>query len=224
MEQNFKPITKQLVIAMIILSSVTVLSLGIRRVRFCIYRADIVEPAPSDHLSDIEDQSQPKQLFNTDEEPDYYPEDSYIADAEPDPEYTDESVWNEQTPSNDYSEAQADSGKKDKSFKGDYAKVKDSKGLKKISLGNHENLYLTKDGEYWYVNDQPGGKITKMQVEIDDGTGELIAVNGGYYAKQEPQRIPIGENEDIYLTDEGQAWYVSEQPDGETVKMQVQMD
>ena len=62
-----------------------------------------------------------------------------------------------------------------------------------------------------------------MQVEILN-TGELIAVNGTYYADKEPHRIPISDNEDIYLTDEGQAWYVSEQPDGDTLKMQVQLD
>jgi len=113
-----------------------------------------------------------------------------------------------------------------KSFKGDYAKSKGSKGLEKISLSDHEELYLTGEGEYWYVSEQPDGKTTKMQVQIDDATGDLIAVAGGEYSKaggsQETQRIPVGEYENIYLTGEGEAWYTSETPDGEDVKVQLQ--
>ena len=59
---------------------------------------------------------------------------------------------------------------------------------------------------------------------MNDYTDELIAVGVGFYAKQEPYRIPMSDNEDIYLTDKGEVWYVSEQPDGDTLKMQVQID
>lgn len=227
MEQNLKPITKQLIIAAFILTLVTALSFGIRQVRFSTYRADSSRSTSSVRPSDTEDQLQPEQPLYAGAESDYYPEDSYITDTEDDPQDTEESFWDEQALANEYAEAKTDVGKtfsKTKSFKGDYAKVKDSKGLKKISLSDYENLYLTKEGEYWYVSKEPDGEVTKMQVQIDDGIGELIVVGGGSYAKQDPQRIPIGEREDIYLTDEGEAWYVNEQSDGETVKVQVQMD
>ena len=227
MKQNIKPITKQLIIGAIILSSVTILSFGIRQARFSAYRADIVEPTPYARPSVIEDRHQPEQHIDTKAEPEYYQQDSYIVDDEHDSQYADVSGWNEEMSAGDSLEEHTDSIKydkaisKSKSFKGDYAKSEGKKGLTKISLNDHENLYLTKEGEYWYVSDQPDGSTTKMQVKFDDYTGELIAVGGGYYAKQEPQRIPLSDNEDIYLTDEGEAWYVSEQSNGETVKVQV---
>ena len=229
MQQKFKPITKQLIIAALILVSVTVLSFGIRQVRFHVHRADSGEPIPSARSSNITGQSKPQKLLKVDAEPEYYCEDSYMADDDPDPKDTDESFWDEQELADEYVEAKTDLGKKDKgskdkSFKGDYAKVKGSKSLEKISLSDHEDLYFSKEGEYWYVSEQPGGQTTKMQVKIDDYTGELIAVDSGYYAKQDPHRIPMSDYEDIYLTDEGETWYVSEQPDGDTLKMQVQID
>jgi hypothetical protein len=230
MKQNIKPITKQLIIGAIILSSVTILSFGIRRVRFSKYRADIAEPIPSARPSDIEDQPQPEQQLDAKAELDYYQEDSYMVHAEPYPGYSDKSDRDEYVSSDEYYEENTDSINYDKavlkteSFKGDYAKAEGKNDLQKISLGEHEDLYLTKEGEYWYVSKQPDGSTTKMQVKINDDTGKLIAVGGGYYAKQEPYRIPMSNDEDIYLTEQGEAWYVSEQPDGETVKMQVQMD
>jgi len=230
MKQNFKPITKQLIIAVIILSSVTVLSFGIRRIRFSAYRADSSHSIPSASPSDNEDRTQPKQPLYTDAESDYYPEDSYIADTESDPQDTEESFWDEQVSSEDYSEENTDSVKYDKtafktkSFKGGYAKSVGKNGPRTISISDYENLHLTEEGEYWYVSKEPGGEVTKMQVQIDGNIGELIVVGGGSSTKQNPQRIPMGEYENIYLTDEGEAWYVNEQPDGETVKMQVQPD
>jgi len=230
MVQNIKPITKQLIIGAIILSSVTILSFGIRQVRFSAHRADIAEPAVSVRPSNIEDQSQPEQQLTAKAELDYYQEDAHTVDAEHDPEYSDNSYWNEYVSSDDYSEENTDSVKYDKdalkteSFKNNYVKAEGKKDLQKISLSDHEDLYLSEEGEYWYVSKQPDGSTTKMQVKIDDYTGEFIAVGGGYYAKQEPQRIPIGEREDIYLTDEGEAWYVNEQPDGSTTKIQVPID
>ena len=94
MEQNMKPITKQLVIAAFILTSVTVLSFGIRRVRLGAYRADTGESTPSAHPTDTEDQSQPEQPLNANAKPDYYPDDSYTVDTEPDPQYADAWDWN----------------------------------------------------------------------------------------------------------------------------------
>ena len=64
MEQNFKPITKQLAIAAFILTLVTVLSFGIRQVRLSAHRADTGESTPSARSSDPENQPQPEQPIN----------------------------------------------------------------------------------------------------------------------------------------------------------------
>jgi len=234
MKQNFKPITKQLAIAALILSSITILSFGIRQVRFNTYRADIVEFTPSACPSDTEDHSQPEQHLDAKAASDYYPADSYTIDAEPDQQHANASDWQEQAPFDDYSEAQNKSDEsvkavsKAKSFKDDLAKTKGSKSLEKISLSDHEDLYFSKEGEFWYVSKEPDGSTTKMQVQVDKVTGELTAVDGGYYAKSEGSldlhRIPMSDNEDIYINKEGQAWYVSEQPDGSTAKIQLKPD
>ena len=233
MEQNIKPITKQLLIAVFILTLVTALSFGIRQVRFGAYRANIAKSIPSARPSDAEGQHQPKQPFNTDAEPDYYQDDPYTVDDEQDLQYADASDWVEEIPTDNNSEERTDSVKqkkaafKTKSFKGDYAKSKGSKGLEKISLGDNENIYITEKGEAWYVSKETDGSTTKMQVQIDN-RGEMTAVGGGNYAKsggsQGPQRISVSDNEDIYFTDEGEAWYVSEEPDGSTAKVQLEED
>jgi len=243
MEHNMKPLTKQLAIAALILTSVTVLSFGIRQVRFSIYRANTIEnpiiadtgeSAPSARTSDPKDQSQPKQPLGANAEPDYHPADSLAVNTKPDPQYANASDWDEEAPPDDYSKAHTDSGKQGKavsrakSFKGDYAKAKGSKKLEKISLGDNEKLYITGGGELWYVNKQPEGKAVKMQVQIDNNTGEMNIVGGGDYARSEGskglQRISVGDREDLYMTGEGQLWYVSEQPDGSTAKMQLQTE
>ena len=234
MKQNIRPITKQLLIAAFILTLVTALSFGIRKVRLGTYRADTSQPSPSTLSSDNENRSQPKQPLYADAESDYYPEDSYIADAEPDPQDTEESFWDEQITSDDYSEENTDSGKYDKtafktkSFKSGYAKSVGKNGPQQIFMSDSENIYITEKGEAWYVSEQPNGSVSKMQVQVDDYTGDITLIGGGYYSKSEgsqgPQRIPMGEYENIYLTDEGEAWYVSEQPDGSTAKVQVQPD
>ena len=230
MEQNFKSITKQLVIAAFILATVTVLSFGIRRVRFGAHRADTGESTPSAHLSDTEDQSQPEQSLNADAELD----DSYTVDAEPDPQYTDASDWDEQAPSDDYSEEHTDSAKSGKtfsntkSFKGGYAKSEGKKSLQTISLGDNANIYLTEKGEAWYVSKEADGSTSKMQVQVDGIAGDITLIGSGYYGKSEgsqgPQRISMSDNADIYLTDKGETWYVSEQADGSTTKVQLEED
>lgn len=234
MKQNFKPITKQLAIAALILTSVTVLSFCIRQVRFSAHRVDSGQSFPSVSSSNPEDQSQPEQSPKAYAEPAYYPAVSHIADAETDPQNTEESFWDEQVTFDDYSEKYSNSDKAGKavsvtkSFKDNYAKAKDSKGLEKISLSDNEDLYFSEEGEFWYVSKGPDGSTTKMQVLIDDDTGELTAVDGGYYAKSEGSqdfhRISMSDNEDIYISEEDEAWYVSEQPDGTTVKMQLPTD
>lgn len=234
MKQNFKPITKQLAIAAIILTSATVLSFCIRQIRFSAHRINSGQSFPSVSSSNTEDQSQPEQSLKAYAEPAYYPADSHIADAETDPQYVDASDWDEQPTPDDYYEDYTDSDKAGKavsvtkSFKDNYAKAKDSKGLQKMSLSDHEDLYFSEEGEFWYVSKGPDGSTTKMQVLIDDDTGELTAVDGGYYARSEGSqdfhRISMSDNEDIYISEEDEAWYVREQPDGTTVKMQLPTD
>ena len=226
-----KPITKQLAIAAFILTSVTVLSLGIRQVRLSAHRANTIEsPVIADtgestpaRPSDPENQPQPEQSLGANAEPDHYPADSHTVDAEPDPQHANVSDWDEEAPSDDYYEAHTGSGKHGKaasmtkSFKGDYAKSEGSKGLEKISMGDHDNIYIKGEGQLWYVSNLPDGSTAKMQVQIDDTTGEITVVEG-------LERISMGDNEDLYITGEGQLWYVSKQPDGSTAKMQVRID
>ena len=234
MEQNFKNILKQLLIAAFVLISVTVLSFGIRQVRLGAYRADSDQFTASTRPSDTEDKSQLKQILNTEDEQDFYPDDSYTVEAEEDSQYADKSNWDEQAPSDDYSETETNTSKKSKavfktkSFKGGYAKSEGKSGLKKISLSDNENIYITENGEAWYVTKQPDGKTSKMQVQVDDYTGEITPIGSGYYGEsqgsQDPQRRRMSDNEDIYLTEEGETWYVNEQPDGSTTKVQLQPD
>jgi hypothetical protein len=192
-ELNMKPITKQLIIGAFILVLVTVTSLGIRHVRFSIHRARTVE---SPVIADLK--------------PENNPAGSHIIDPEPEPQYVDARELDEEVPPEDYSEA--------KPSKSDYAKARGKKGLEKISLGENENLYI-KDGDLWYVSEQPDGSVTKMQVQIDQTTGELnvIDISGG--KSQGSQPVPMGDGYNIYITDEGQTWYV-----GDDSKSRVEVD
>ena len=196
-----KPITKQLIIGAFILALVTVASLSIRQVRFSANRAKTIESPV---------------IVET--EPDHLLAELDTVDAEPDPQYTDTLDSAEEAPLEDHSEA--------KPSKGDYVKSKGSKGLEKISMGDNKNLYITGEGELWYVSKGPDGKTTKMQVQIDDATGEMTVVDWGDYAKSDGsegmQRISMGDNEDLYITQEGQLWYTSEQGSG--YKAQVEID
>jgi hypothetical protein len=234
MGQNFKPITKQLAIAAFILTLVTALSFGIRRVRLGAYWPDSGQSTRSACSSDTEGQHQSDKSINADAEPDYYQDDSYTIDDEDNSQYVDVSDWDEQVPSDDNSEESTDSIKYDKavfkttSFKGGYAKSEGKNGLQNISLSDNENIYITEKGEAWYVSKRPDGQAVKMQVQVDDITGEITPVGSGYYGKSEgsqgPRRIPMGEYENIYITGEGETWYVSEQPDGSTAKVQLEED
>ena len=141
-----KPITKQLAVAALILTFVTVLSLGIRQVRFGANRDDTI-----------------KSPVITDTEPEHGP-----VDAEPDPQHADAAESYEEAPTEDYSEV--------KLSKGAYAKAKGSKGLQKIPMGDNANLYITEKGETWYVGKGPDGETSKVRVEIDDATGEMTVV------------------------------------------------
>ncbi len=196
-----KPITKQLIIGAFILALVTVASLGIRQVRFRANRAKTIESP-----------------VVVETEPDHYPAESDTVVAEPEPQYADAPEPDEEVPSEDYSEA--------KSFKGDYAKSKGSKGLEKISMGDNNNLYITQEGELWYVSKGPDGKTTKMQLQIEETTGEMTVVDWGDYAKSDGsegmQRISMGDNDNLHFTQEGELWYTSEQGSG--YKAHVEID
>ena len=197
-----KPITKHLLQAAFILALVTVASFGIRQILFSIHRARTVESP-----------------VVVETEPDNNPDDSYIVDDESVPQYADAPEPDEEVLPEDYSEA--------KPSKGDYAKAKGSKGLEKISIGDNENLYITGKGELWYVSKQPDGSITKMQVHIDETTGEMNVINiggGKSQGSQGLEKISMSNNEDLYITGEGDLWYVSRQPDGSTTKNQALID
>ncbi len=196
-----KPITKHIVKAAFILSMVTVASLGIRQARFSVHRARTVE---SPVIAETE--------------PEINPADSYIVDNEPEPQYADAQEPDEEVLPEDYSET--------KPSKGDYAKAKGSKGLEKISMGDNNNLYITGQGELWYVSKGPDGSITKMQVHIDETTGEMnvIDIGGKSQGSQGLEKISMSNYEDLYITGEGDLWYVSQQPDGSTTKNQALID
>jgi hypothetical protein len=210
-----KPITKQLAISVLILTLVTVLSLGIRQVRFSLHRANTIE---SPVIADTE--------------PDHYQADLHTVDTEPEPQYAYASDWDvDDEPEPQYATAsvlEKETPYEAKSFEGGYAKSEGSKGLEKISLGDYENLYRTAEGQLWYVSTQPDGRTVKMQVQIDEATGEMTIVSMGDYAKSEgskgPEKISLSDYDNLYITEEGKHWYVSEQPDGSVSKSQVQID
>ena len=200
MEQNMKPITKQLVIGTFILALVTVLSLGIRQVRFSVNRAKTIE---SPVIAEAE--------------PDHYPTDSHTVDDEPDQQYVFVSESDKETPSDENSEAYTDPDKDGKAVSMTKSS-KGSKGLEKISMGDNEDLYITGEGELWYVSKQPDGSITKMQVHIDETTGEMNVINIGGKSGG-PQPIPMGDGYNMYITEEGQTWY-----EGGGSKSRVEVD
>jgi hypothetical protein len=199
MEQNMKPITKQLIIGAFILALVTVASLGIRHIRFSINRAKTIE-SPA--------------VVET--EPDHNTINSHTVYDEPEQQYAFASEPDEEVPPEDYSEV--------KPSKGDYAKAKGPKGLEKISMGDNEDLYITGKGELWYVSKGPDGKTIKMQVHIDETTGEMtvVDISGGKSGGSEgPQRISMGDNDNLYITQEGELWYTSEQGSGSKAHVEI---
>ena len=240
MEHNIKPITKQLAISVLFLISVTVLSFGIREIRFSIHRLKNAENTiihtdkkTSVNSSTAEEKSQSDRSFWANDERDYYPDDSYTTGAEQD-DYSDDSYTVDIEPEQQYARASSSKKKaliedysKTKSFKGDYVKYEGSKGLSKIFLSDNESLYRTEKGELWYVSEEADGSTTKMQVKVD-GTGDMLIVGGGNYAKtggvEGVQVIPLSDNENIYVKGESELWYVSEEADGSTTKVQFQED
>jgi hypothetical protein len=189
-----KPITKQLTVAVFILALVTVASLSIRQVRFSAHRARTIE-------NSVIGQTERGLL----------PPESPAVDPETEQQYAQVVKPEVQEPMKDYPEP--------KSLKGDYAKAKGSKGgLERISLGENENLYITGKGETWYVAKGPDGKTTKARVEYNQATGEMTVVESPGKSRG-LQPIPMGGNDNIYITEKGQTWYVTE-----GAKSRVQID
>ena len=190
-----KPIAKQLIGAVFFLALVYVASLGIRQVRLSASQVTSV-----------------KNPVIAKTEPNPLPAESDTVDPEPEPQYTEVPEPEEEAPIDDYP--------KPKSLKGDYAKAKGGgvNGLQKISWGENEHLYVTAEGETWYVVEGSDGKTTKMRVQIDETTGEISSVesadeSGGL------QPIPMGDGYNMYVTEEGQTWYV-----GGGTKSRVEID
>ena len=61
-------------------------------------------------------------------------------------------------------------------------------------MGDSEDLYLTREGQVWYVSQQPDGSTAKVQLEedidgeiniVDDGKDDWIARHGGKSANEE---------------------------------------
>jgi hypothetical protein len=183
-----KPITKKLVIGAFILALVTIASLGIRHIHFSYDRAGTIE---SPVIVETEHDRLLAEL------------DTIV--TEPDAQYADALDSAKEVPLEDYSEVKS-------------VKAKDSKGLQKISLGDNENLYITGNGETWYVSEGPDGKTTKMQVQIDEATGEMTVIDVSGSKSGGPQPIPMGDGYNMYVTEEGQNWYVG---DGSKARVEV---
>ncbi|MHC4242318.1 MAG: hypothetical protein ACYS3N_22710 [Planctomycetota bacterium] len=188
-----KPNNKQLVKVVLILALVTVVSLGIRHIHF---RDNRIETIESPVIVETEHDRLLAELGTI--------------DAEPYPQYADILDSAKEVSLKDYSEA--------KSVKSNYAKAKGSKDLQKISLGDNDNLYITGNGETWYVSEDPDGQTIKMQVQIDETTGEMTVVDVGGGKSGGPQPIPMGDGYNMYITEEGQSWYVG---DGSKARVEV---
>ena len=247
-----KPMTKQLTTGALILASVTVLSFGIRQVRFSLHRARHAASAPATAYpaspplagdsgqSSVNkhsgDNARREQALDALAEQAYRPSDSNALQAETYQEHANASGWeawaDDRLAPRPESGERADSVPMDKSFKGDDAKSKGSNGLQKISLGAYENIYITGTGEHWYVSKQPDGTTTKMQLQVEDRDGEVVIAGTGEANVYRPgaggsnglQRIPVGANENVYITETGEHWYVSTQPDGTTTKVPFQVE
>jgi len=206
MEHNAEPISRQVVIVGVILISAAALSLGIRQ---------LYPPEPDEGYVTAEPEKRPgpEHLLGLD------PFDS-----------------DEQSSavSGQVSNAVSTTGElkpeapKPQTAKTAPQKPEDSKVIQKIPLGENEELYITADGKLWSVSKQPDGSVVKMQVEIDEATGEIRVLDVADSAKaddsKEPQRISMGDNVDLYIGDDGRLWSVTKQPDGSVTKVEVAYD
>ena len=49
----------------------------------------------------------------------------------------------------------------------------EDQGTQRIPLSYYEDFYITDEDELWYVNENPNGSVAKIQLQIDDMTGEI---------------------------------------------------
>ena len=212
-----KQMTKQLIMVATVLLSVTVLSFGIRQVRLSAHRARnaasagaVRGSAPASKAGasgqrsvdmHADDRAAPEQDLYALAEQDYQDGDRDPFDGAADTQHAADS--DPAVASADHSNAYEHSGKHadvvsmDKSFKadyskfkadyakskGDYAKSTGSKGLQKTSLGEYENLYITDNGEHWYVTQHPDRTTTKTQLQEIDGQLQPVRKANVYPSK-----------------------------------------
>jgi hypothetical protein len=185
-----KLITIHLVKSVFILAMVTVASFGVRHVRFSVHRAGTIKSPVN---AEVESENNPADLNKV------------VAELDQRKDFASER--DNEMPPEDNSELNPEQDKDIKAVSRTKLS-KGSKGFEKISMGDNDNLYITKEGELWYVSKQPDGSVTKMQVQIDQTTGEMNIINIAGGKSEVPQLIPMGDGYNIYVTDEGQTWYV----------------
>jgi len=206
-----KPIARQLIVGVFVLALVTAVSFGIRHVRFSIHRGRIAN-ATIAQTGDSHDSAE-----------------TQVIAGRPDPKPVIVAASYKAAPSDDYARALTGSDKggktisEEESLKGVKDKTKVSKGgLEKISLGENEDLYVTQEGRLVYVGRGADGQTVKMQVQIDEATGEMSIVSKTDSAKstgsKEMQKISMGGDDVVYINAEGQAWYVS---DGSKARIEI---
>ncbi len=206
MEQNADSITRQVVIVGVILVSAAALSLGIRQ---------LYPPEPDEGYVTTEPEKRPGPEHLLGLDPFESDEKSPVGPSQ---------VGNTVSTTGELKPATP----KPETAKSAPSKPEDSKVIQKIPLGDGEELYITADGKLWSVSKQPDGSVVKMQVEIDEATGEIrvleFADGGKAEVSKNLQRIPMGDNVDIYIGDDGRLWSVTKQPDGSVTKMEVVYD
>lgn len=207
MKAYTKSLIKQLTIAAIFLSLVTVLSFGIRYIRFSFHRTNTIEKTVVTNIESSEPET-----FEIEPEPEDVDTLDATVENEPEPSLPTVPVSSKEISS------------KAKSFKDNQTKSKNSNDLEKISLSDYENLYITKEGQLWYVSEDSDGKTVKMQVHIDDATGEIIVIDAKSGGSQNLDKISLGDSANMYITESGEQWYVSDNPDGSSSKARVEID
>jgi len=194
---------QQILTAAVVLVSVTVLSFGIRQVRMSIHRARIAAnaqgPVSNGVGSEQHSTNEPAvagkntQMLDVTLEQDQQSAEDMPESQEALAEADDEE-GSEQSDGHENQGKHADTVSMGKSFKpdyakskagyvkskGDYAKYEGSKGLRKISVSAHENIYITDKGERWYVAENPDGTITKMQLQEIDGELQPVGETNVY--------------------------------------------
>lgn len=194
---------QQILTAAIVLASVTALSFGIRQVRIRVHRARIAANArelvsngtSSEQYSANEPAVAGKktQMLDVPLEQDQQSAEDMAESQEVFAEANDEE-GSEQSDGREHQGKHAEGVPVGKSFegdyaeskagyaksKGDYAKYEGSKGLQRISVSEHENIYITDNGERWYVAENPDGTITKTQMKEVDGELQPVGETNVY--------------------------------------------